>query len=217
VTAIQRFSRTKFALLCASSAICLLRGGALLAQSGGATATEMQVQTLRKGSVEVGGLFGTTLPVSWLRAHADRRLTLGAFDVGRVMTGRLGHGPLAGHFEFLLEAAPMLAVQQPGRTLGVAVSPLHMRWNFAPARTARVRAFAEASGGIVYTNHPVPVRATTRVNFIDQAGFGLRFETGAKRAWLAGYRFQHISNAGRAVPNPGANFNFFYGGVMFLR
>jgi hypothetical protein len=91
-----------------------------------------------------------------------------------------------------------------------------MRWNFAPVRSPRMRAFAEASGGIVYTNHGVPV-GSMAFNFIEQAGFGVRVETSAKRAWLAGYRFQHISNGGRVEPNPGANFNFFYGGVTFLR
>jgi hypothetical protein len=52
---------------------------------------------------------------------------------------------------------------------------------------------------------------------MDQAGFGIRFEENRRRAWLVGYRFQHISNAGRVKPNPGANFNFVYLGVSFLR
>ncbi len=170
----------------------------------------------RKGAVEFGGIAGTTLPVSWLRAHADRRLTMASLEVGRVMTNRLGRGPLAGHFEFLLEITPLLILRQPLPTQGAAASPLHMRWNFAQYSKSRLRPFAEASGGIVYTNHAVPL-GTTSFNFIDQAGFGLRFETGANRAWLAGYRFQHISNAGRVKPNPGANFNFAYVGVSFLR
>jgi lipid A 3-O-deacylase len=92
-----------------------------------------------------------------------------------------------------------------------------MRWNFAPIGTYRVRPFAEASGGIIYTSEPVPARATTSLNFIDQAGFGLRFGGRDKWAWLAGYRFQHVSNAGRVEPNPGANFNFAYAGVTFER
>ena len=84
------------------------------------------------------------------------------------------------------------------------------------ASTHRIRPFAEASGGIIYTGQPVPARTTT-FNFIDQAGFGVRFESTSTRSWLAGYRFQHISNAGRVKPNPGANFNFFYAGVSFQR
>jgi hypothetical protein len=141
---------------------------------------------------------------------------MASFHVGRVMTDEIGLGPLSGRFELLLEFTPFLFLRQPASTYGFTASPLHMRWNFAPMRAQRLRVFAEASGGIVYTGQAVPVR-TTRFNFIDQAGFGLRIETAQKRAWLAGYRFQHISNAGRVKPNPGANFNFVYAGVMFLR
>jgi len=132
------------------------------------------------------------------------------------MTNQVGHGPLAGQFEFLLEITPLAVIHQPSRTFGVTASPLHMRWNFVPIGEHPLRPFAEASGGVIFTSQAVPA-GTTSFNFIDQAGFGLRFADGAKRSWLAGYRFQHISNAGRVKPNPGANFNFVYVGVSFHR
>jgi hypothetical protein len=176
----------------------------------GATSAHAQGE---KGSVEVGGISGTTLPVTWLRAHADRRITMASFDMGRIMTNTLGRGPLAGRFEFLLEITPLTILQQSSRLFGLAVSPLHMRWNFAPEH--RLGPFAEASGGILVTSQPFPPR-TTSFNFIDQAGFGLRVASG-KLSWIGGYRFQHISNAGRVKPNPGANFNFIYVGVSFHR
>jgi hypothetical protein len=157
---------------------------------------------------------GTTLPITLFRAHKDRRLTMGAFQIGRVMTHQRGAGPLAGSFELLLEITPVIVVSQAQQAFGLAASPLHMRWNFAPVR-GLLRVFAEASGGILYTNHPVPTR-TTAFNFIDQAGFGLRVGRGTRHAWLLGYRFQHISNGGRVRPNPGANFNFVYAGLSFL-
>ena len=34
-----------------------------------------------------------------VRAHTDRHITMGSVQVGRVMTGRIGPGPLAGRFE----------------------------------------------------------------------------------------------------------------------
>ena len=55
-----------------------------------------------KGAVEVGGIGGATLPVSWLRARQNRRIIMGSLDVGRVMTNQIGPGALAGQFEFLL-------------------------------------------------------------------------------------------------------------------
>src|SRR5581483_12337809 len=124
--------------------------------------------------------------------------------------GEIGHGPLGGSFEFFLEAAPLLFLHQPLHTFGVAASPLDMRWNFRPAAHGRVRLFAELSGGVVYTNQPI--RATS-FNFIDQAGFGVRVARPHRLQIVAGYRFQHISDAGLVEPNPGANFNFVYGGV----
>jgi hypothetical protein len=166
-----------------------------------------------KGSIERSVIAGTSLPITLFRAHRDRRLTMGAFQLGRVMTGERR----AGNFELLLEISPFMWVHQPQNAFGLTASPLHMRWNFGRMWSPPVRVFAEASGAVVYTNVPVPVRATTTFNFIDQAGFGLRLGRNPRRTWLLGYRFQHISNAGRAKPNPGVNFNFVYGGVSFLR
>jgi lipid A 3-O-deacylase PagL len=184
-------------------------------QASGLAALPEGVQ-LEKGTVEIGGIVGTTLPVTLFRARTNRRLTIGSLQVGRIMTTQRGKGAIAGSFEFLLEVDPVLLLRQPQRTFGVAASPLHMRWNFAPMGSHPFQVFAEASGGIVYTNHAVPA-GTTSFNFIDQAGFGLRLSRHPKRAWLLGYRFQHISNGGRVQPNPGTNFNFVYGGVSFLR
>ena len=85
-------------------------------------------------TVEAEVVSGTTLPVSWLRAHSDRRVTLASLEVGRVMSGLVGPGALAGNFEMLLDATPFLVVQQPdaGRALVnclhnnvVAGLPLH--------------------------------------------------------------------------------------------
>ena len=193
----------------------LMVAASAFAQSGG-SATPPDSKRLEKGGVEIGAIGGSTLPVSWLRAHADRRMTLASLDVGRVVTARRGPGPLAGNFEFLLEITPFMVVRQPSQVVGIAASPLHMRWNFRSLPASRLRVFAEASGGVVYTSQAVPV-GTTSFNFIDQAGFGVRIPAGTRREWLAGYRFQHISNAGRVEPNPGANFNFVYVGLTFLR
>jgi lipid A 3-O-deacylase PagL len=171
---------------------------------------------LVKGTIELAGLGGTTLPITLFRAHKDHRLTLGAFQAGRVMTTDHGRSPLWGSFELLFEVAPMVVLRQPEDAFGFAASPLHMRWNFRHSQAQRVGVFAEASGGILYTNKAVPARTTT-FNFIDQAGFGVRLATGGRYAWIAGYRFQHISNAGRVKPNPGVNFNFIYVGLTGLR
>ena len=165
-----------------------------------------------KGAIEMSVLGGTTLPISLFRAVADRHLTMASFQVGRVMAG----GPGGNNFQLVLDVTPLILIRQPDVVRGWSVSPLFMRWNFPPAGERGPRLFAEAGGGLLFTSEPVPVRTTT-FNFIDQAGFGVRIEDSAGRAWILGYRFQHISNAGRVKPNPGANFNFVYAGVSFIR
>jgi hypothetical protein len=165
-----------------------------------------------RGTVEISVTGGTSLPVSLFRAKSDHRLTMASLSIGRVMAGSAGKGSL----ELLVEVTPFIQVRQPGAVRGWSVAPLFVRWNFPAIGGRGPRAFGEVSGSLLFTTDPVPPRTTT-LNFIDQAGFGIRFEESRRRAWLVGYRFQHISNAGRVKPNPGANFNYVYLGVSFLR
>jgi hypothetical protein len=165
-----------------------------------------------KGTVEISVLGGTTLPISLFRAKSDRQLSMASLAIGRVMAGRPGKGS----FEMLADVTPFFQVRQPDLVRGWSVAPLFLRWNFPAIGDGAARVYGELSGSLLFTTAPVPVRTTT-FNFMDQAGFGVRFEENRRRAWLIGYRFQHISNAGRVKPNPGANFNFVYLGVSFLR
>jgi hypothetical protein len=181
------------------------------AQSAPDSGEDTAAMPFERGTVEVSVIGGVSLPVSVFRANEDHQLALASLSVGRVMAGRAGRGSL----ELLVDVTPFVQVRQPGRVRGWSVSPLFVRWNFPPAGR-RVRIFGEVSGSLLWTTEPVPVRTTT-FNFMDQAGFGVRVEENHRRAWLIGYRFQHISNAGRVRPNPGANFNFVYLGLSFLR
>ena len=164
-----------------------------------------------KGTIEIGVLGGISLPTTLFRSNSDHQLAMASFVIGRVMAG----GPGKGSLELLLDATPFFQVRQPDLVRGWSVAPLFVRWNFPPIGGA-ARVFGEVSGSLLFTSAPVPVRTTT-FNFMDQAGFGIRFEEDRGRAWLVGYRFQHISNGGRVKPNPGANFNFVYLGLSFLR
>ena len=166
----------------------------------------------QRGTIEMAVVGGTTLPASAFRADPDDKLTSASFQIGRVMSG----GPDGNNLELIVDAAPFIRVRQPDHVKGWAVSPLFVRWNFPPVGRHGPRIFGEFSGGLLFTDAPVPPRTTT-FNFLDQAGFGVRIHETARRAWLAGYRFQHVSNAGRVKPNPGVNFNFLYLGVSFIR
>src|SRR3954470_20255384 len=149
-------------LLC----LCLLLLGTPVAAQVETASDRGQAVTFDKGTVEVGGVAGASLPVTWLHAHADRSITMASLNIGRLLTHRVGLGPLAGYFEMLLEVSPLISLRQPAHALGLTASPLHLRWNFAALANPRLRPFAEGSGGIVFTNQAVPVR-TTSFNFIE--------------------------------------------------
>ena len=181
-------------------------------QAGAATppADESRMP-FEKGTIEISVVGGVSLPISLFRARSDHQLAMASLSIGRVMAGRPGKGSL----ELLVDVTPFMQVRQPDPVRGWSVAPLFVRWNFPAIGEGAVRIFGEVSGSLLFTTAPVPVRTTT-FNFMDQAGFGVRFEESSGRAWLVGYRFQHISNAGRVEPNPGANFNFLYLGLSFL-
>lgn len=166
----------------------------------------------QKGTIEVSVLGGASLPTGLFRSNSDHQLAMASFAIGRVMAG----GPGKGSLQLLVDATPFLQVRQPNLVRGWSVAPLFVRWNFPAIGDGAARVFGEVSGSLLFTSAPVPA-GTTTFNFIDQAGFGVRLEESRGRAWLIGYRFQHISNAGRVRPNPGANFNFVYVGLSFLR
>jgi hypothetical protein len=182
-------------------------------QAGAATAPDVEPRMpFEKGTIEVSVIGGASLPISLFRARNDHQLAMASFAIGRVMAG----GPGKGSLELLVDVTPFFQVRQPDLVRGWSVAPLFVRWNFPAMADSAVRVFAEVSGSLLFTAAPVPVRTTT-FNYMDQAGFGVRVEESRGRAWLVGYRFQHISNAGRVQPNPGANFNFVYLALSFLR
>ena len=181
-------------------------------QFGAVPAAGESRMPFQRGTVEISVIGGVTLPVSLFRAKSDHQVAMASVSVGRVMAG----GPGRGNFELLVEATPFFHIRQPDLVRGWSVAPLFLRWNFPPVGPSAARIFAEGSSSLLFTTEPVPVR-TSSFNFMEQVGFGVRFAEGSRRAWLAGYRFQHISNKGRTTRNPGANFNFLYLGLSFLR
>jgi lipid A 3-O-deacylase len=74
-----------------------------------------------------------------------------------------------------------------------------------------VRPFIEVGAGIRLLSSPrisSDFPLGTAFQFADMAGVGVQF--GNRQRYLAGYRFQHISNGGINEPNPGINFSQLY-------
>jgi Lipid A 3-O-deacylase (PagL) len=66
--------------------------------------------------------------------------------------------------------------------------------------------YVELSSGPMWANRRVPA-ATSRFNFISQAGVGVMLMPKSRFPVILGYRFAHISNGGYAPRNPGLNIS----------
>ena len=123
--------------------------------------------------------------------------------LGKVLTEDHLGGALRGNFEWAADLMPVYYVKQPGKSAyGAGLNPLNLKWNFTSG--TRAVPYFEVGGGVLFTNTEVPAFTST-TNFLTHAAFGLHFFTSGNRAFTASARYEHISNAGLAVPNPGVN------------
>ncbi len=137
--------------------------------------------------------------------------------LGKVLTDDIGSGFVRGNFEWSADLIPFYYVWQPGpakNAFGEGFNPLNLKWNFTSS--SRVVPFLERGGGVLFTNQVVPVN-TSRVNFLTHAALGFQFFNNERRAIMANLQYQHISNAGLTVPNPGVNTLQFQLGVNWFK
>ena len=129
----------------------------------------------RKGSIDWEVYAGGALPVDLQSARSDRRLSLAAIEVGRIMSGPLGPGPISGQFEMLLQVMPIV-VHGPEDFWGVGISPV-FRWSFAGWKS--LRPYAEVAAGLMMIDWEVPAARARRAEF--QRADGRRpFESGTR-------------------------------------
>jgi hypothetical protein len=95
---------------------------------------------------------------------------------------------------------------------GASLSPMIRRRIFRQSES--YEPFVELSTGPMWTTRRVPA-ATSRFNFITQAGIGTVLFPRQRMAIIVGYRFAHISNAGLAPRNPGLNVHTLLIGTRF--
>jgi hypothetical protein len=98
------------------------------------------------------------------------------------------------------------------------INPLGLKLNFR--RQHRLQLYGASTAGFVASRRPVPVDIPggTQFNFTFdfQAGFQL-FNSARSRAWMVGYKYQHISNGYRRSFNPGLDVNMIYLGYSFFK
>jgi len=144
-----------------------------------------------------------------------------AFDagvrLGKVLTDDHFGGLLRGKFEFAADLIPIYYLWQPAPAINAysaAFNPVNLKWNFT--HSARTVPYLELGGGVLFSNHAVPLD-TSHVNFLTHATLGFQFFNNQRRAFTAGVRYEHISNAGLSVPNPGINTVQFQIGLNWFR
>jgi len=137
--------------------------------------------------------------------------------LGKVLTNDLGGGFLRGNFEWSADLIPDYYLWQPTpakNAYSTAFNPLNLKWNFTHAE--RTVPFLELGGGVLFSNRAVPLN-TSHVNFLTHATLGFQFFNTERRAFTAGVKYEHISNAGLTVPNPGINTVQFMVGMNWFR
>jgi hypothetical protein len=163
----------------------------------------------------------------------DVQLGQAAIRFGRILVDRPGFA-----FEWTIDVIPAEIVRQPravdafyvnsriayyaldGHQIvyGGGVNPIGLKFNFF--RQDQWQPVLASTGGFVVSVLPVPVdvHGEEQFNFTFDLQAGLQhFNSSNTRAWMFGYKYQHISNGYRGTINPGADFNVIFVGYSFFK
>jgi hypothetical protein len=147
----------------------------------------------------------------------DTQVMNAGVRLGKVLTDDHLGGYMRGNFEWSADLMPLYYLWQPApakNAFGEGFNPVNLKWNFTNSQ--RVIPFLELGGGVLFTNHVVPLN-TSHVNFLTHATLGFQFFNNDRRAITANLMYQHISNAGLTIPNPGINTVQFQLGVNWFK
>jgi Lipid A 3-O-deacylase (PagL) len=101
---------------------------------------------------------------------------------------------------------------------GGGFAPLGWKFNFSPNR--RLQPFAALSGGIMgsVARIPTDIPGGALFNFTAEWQLGFqRFNASHTRAWIFGYKLEHISDGFRTSVNPGIDLNVLFVGYSFFK
>lgn len=189
---------------------------------------------------ELGGLMQTGFGVTEDRG-GFKFFMVGA-HLGKVLTPEWGHGIFKGNFEYAGELFPLWQSYTPvfqrancvavpnspliscsalfntgGTFTGASITPIILRWNFTHYK--RVLPWAQAAGGLLWTNHKYPAFGSNILNlandgpnteasvwnFTPQGGVGVHYFVRPRRSLDIGANAIHISSASLGDKNPGVN------------
>ena len=189
--------------------------------------------TLATRPWEVGAFFQGGLGTG---DRNDFTFTSAGVRLGKVMTDQHLPGIFRGQFEYAGELMPywqsftpspaehetqyifngqtgyILAPYGGGTYTGVSITPIILRWNFAPSR--RFAPWFQGAGGLIYTTHKYPPDilvphgqpgGTSVFNFTPQFGIGFHYFVKPRRSIDFAANAIHISSASLGDRNPGVN------------
>lgn len=146
---------------------------------------------------------------------ANTQVVNAGLRLGKILTDSVGKGFVRGNFEWSADLMPLYYLVQPGQNAyGAGFNPVNLKWNFTSS--SRVAPYLELGGGVLFSNTDVPANTNT-TNFVTHGAVGVHIFTGEKRALTFSTRFEHISNAGLASPNPGINTVQFTIGMNWFK
>ena len=218
---------------CVGFAFAVL-GPAALAQTARIADTNAPAKAmLATDPWEIGAFFQGGMGVG---DRSDFSFTSTGVRLGKVITDQHLPGILRGQFEYAGEVIPYWQASTPaphtaevkyyyegkvgyvpepyggGTYTGVSITPIILRWNFAPGR--RFAPWFQGAGGLVYTPHKFPPDilvphgisgGTSVFNFTPQGEVGFHYFVNARHSVDFGVRAIHISSASLGDRNPGVN------------
>ena len=92
-------------------------------------------------------------------------------------------------------------------TIGEAMSPIGMQWNFFPRH--KIQPFFTGHGGYMYSTQPIPIIQAGSFNFTFDLGAGFEIYRSLHKSIRVEYRYHHISNHNTAQENPGIDSGLF--------
>ena len=177
-----------------------------------------------------------------LQERTDFSFLMVGGHLGKVLTSEHGNGLLKGNLEYGVEVFPFWQSYTPkfqriscpagatvatqcsnpytvgGTYTGASITPIQLRWNFTHGK--RFMPWAQAAGGVVWTNHKYPAvgdlnvgdptqtgpGANTSVwNFTPQGGVGAHYFVKPRHSIDFSANAVHISSASLGDKNPGVN------------
>jgi hypothetical protein len=136
-------------------------------------------------------------------AFGVTHISMAGLHAGRVIyEARSAEGTMRA-LEYVVEVQPLFLVTRRQSTYGGGLSPLGLKWNFAPR--GRYRPYIEFNGGAMFTQKNVPPGRTSSFNFTIDVGPGVMIALPRNQALSVRLQYWHLSNADMGHANPQFN------------